>query len=99
VYLIRTSAIELGPRGIRVNGVSPGGIRGTGMSDPDILMEKVSVLGRMGRFDEVVPAFRFLAADESSFVTGTTIVVDGGATAGLSLNLLDLIPLPDRDLE
>jgi NAD(P)-dependent dehydrogenase (short-subunit alcohol dehydrogenase family) len=92
VYLTRTAAIELGPRGIRVNAVSPAGIGGTGMSNLEILIRTLTALGRMGTLEDVIPAYRYLAADESSFVTGTTIKVDGGMTAGVPLNVLDLIP-------
>jgi NAD(P)-dependent dehydrogenase (short-subunit alcohol dehydrogenase family) len=95
VYLTRTAAIELGPRGIRVNAVSPAGIGGTGMSNLDILIETLTALGRMGTLEDVVPAYRYLAADESSFVTGTTIKVDGGMTAGVPMNVIDLIPFDE----
>jgi NAD(P)-dependent dehydrogenase (short-subunit alcohol dehydrogenase family) len=91
VYLTRTSAIELGPRNIRVNAVSPAGIKGTGMSPNPTVIEALTVLGREGSVDEVVPVYRFLAADESSFVTGSTIKVDGGMTAGASIQVFDLM--------
>jgi NAD(P)-dependent dehydrogenase (short-subunit alcohol dehydrogenase family) len=91
VYLTRTSALELGSRNIRVNAVSPAGIKGTGMSPNTTVIETLTALGREGSVDEVVPVYRFLAADESSFVTGTTIKVDGGMTAGASNQVFDLM--------
>lgn len=86
--LVRGLAGELGPRNIRVNAVSPGPIitdigRTTGVSPEEgekivrYVLGKVP-LGRFGEADELARAVLFLASDESSFVTGTEIVVDGG---------------------
>jgi NAD(P)-dependent dehydrogenase (short-subunit alcohol dehydrogenase family) len=76
-------AMELAPR-IRCNIVSPGAVdtpmvRGT-FTDPDAIkrVESRYALRRMGRPDEIVEAILFLTSFESSFVTGTTLSVDGG---------------------
>jgi dehydrogenase/reductase SDR family protein 4 len=87
IHATRTLARELGPQGIRVNAVAPGVIR-TEFSRPIIetpqLHDKVvtgSCLGRVGEPGEVVGAVVWLASDAASYVTGTTVVVDGGFTA------------------
>ncbi|WP_296180446.1 SDR family NAD(P)-dependent oxidoreductase [Pseudomonas sp. UBA1879] len=78
----RTWANELAPRNIRVNVVAPGPTDTAMMaaaSDEvrDTLMQLIP-LGRMGRVDEVASAALFLASDQSSFITGVELPVDGG---------------------
>lgn len=96
-YLGRTSAIELAPRAIRVNTVCPAMIAGTGMMTDDDggpeaqFLGTLTALGRMGRQDEVVGAYNFLASDASTFITGQEIRVDGGATAGIGLPIFGAI--------
>ncbi|WP_394614603.1 SDR family NAD(P)-dependent oxidoreductase [Lentzea sp. JNUCC 0626] len=73
---------ELGRYGIRVNGVAPGVIE-TAMTshlDEKIIADRIddTPLGRLGKAEEVAKVIRFLASDESSFVTGQIIGVDGG---------------------
>ena len=87
LLLTKTMALELGPKGIRVNCVCPGFIDtplNTELADEDAMREyehtKVP-LGRRGRADEVAAAYAFLASDEASFVHGAALVVDGGQTA------------------
>jgi NAD(P)-dependent dehydrogenase (short-subunit alcohol dehydrogenase family) len=78
----RTWANELAPRGIRVNVVAPGPTD-TAMfaAASDEVRETLTAmipLGRMARADEVASAALFLASDESSFITGASLPVDGG---------------------
>jgi 3alpha(or 20beta)-hydroxysteroid dehydrogenase len=86
--LTRTSAIELGPMGIRVNCVVPGPVRTAmterkGWTDADYDRAYGGYpLARMGRPDEVANVTVFLASDESSFCTGADFVADGGVLAG-----------------
>lgn len=94
-YLTRTCAIELAPRDIRANTVCPALIAGTGMmtddngSDEARLLASLTAFGRMGRIDEAVGAYNFLASDAASFITGQELRVDGGMTAGIGLPVFD----------
>ncbi len=85
--LVKYAAMELGPRLIRVNSVSPGTIV-TDMQPDDDAEAKISrmttCLGRVGTVDDVIGIYHFLAADESSFVTAADIAVDGGWLGGLT---------------
>jgi NAD(P)-dependent dehydrogenase (short-subunit alcohol dehydrogenase family) len=87
----RALALECAARAIRANAVCPG-IIDTRMTreflrrapDPDALRaeyEDVAPLGRLGTAEEVAHCVLFLASDESSFVTGSALMVDGGSTA------------------
>lgn len=71
--LVRQVALDYGPRGVRVNAVAPG----TFSDDPSTDAAGYP-LGRVGRPAEIARAVVFLGTDESSFVTGTTLTVDGG---------------------
>jgi 3-oxoacyl-[acyl-carrier protein] reductase len=80
---IRAAALELAPDGITVNGVEPGFIaKDHGrLSDTSVRtrIERYIPLGRMGKAKEVAAAFLFLASTEARWITGQTIVVDGGS--------------------
>lgn len=81
--LIRAAALEFAGYGITVNGVEPGNILTEAIQlhrSPEFIkgMEDAIPLGRLGSPRDVANAFLFLASDEAAYITGTTIVVDGG---------------------
>jgi 3-oxoacyl-[acyl-carrier protein] reductase len=81
--LIRAAALEFAPYNITVNGVEPGNILTEAVQiarSPAFLksMEDAIPLGRLGSERDVANAFLFLASDDASYITGTTIIVDGG---------------------
>lgn len=83
--LSRVASLELGPRGIRVNTIHPGYIE-TQMtaSAPAAFLEasiELTPLGRPGRPEDVAPLIVFLISDESAYISGAEIAVDGGAAA------------------
>jgi 3alpha(or 20beta)-hydroxysteroid dehydrogenase len=83
--LTKNAAIAYAQAGIRVNSVHPGIIDTPMVRAQPAAMTEAFVastpLGRIGRADEVAGACLFLASDDSSFVTGTELVVDGGFLA------------------
>jgi 3alpha(or 20beta)-hydroxysteroid dehydrogenase len=81
--LTKTAAAELGHDGIRVNSVHPGAIKTAMLPDaPEGDARFAGLpLGRPGEADEVANLVLFLASDESSYITGTEHVIDGGSIA------------------
>lgn len=79
---IRTAAIELAPHNITVNAVLPGNIATEGLQDlgPEYTARMTAAIParRLGSVDDVAYAVLFLASDEAAYITGQTIVVDGG---------------------
>ena len=85
--LTKSTAIQYAKEGIRCNSVHPGPIdtdmiRDT-MSDPARLEQRMQRLpmGRVGTSEDIAYGVLYLASDESSFVTGSELVIDGGTTA------------------
>lgn len=83
--LSKVASLELGPRGIRVNTIFPGYIE-TPMTAtaPEAFRRaniEVTPLGRLGRVEDVAPLIVFLISEESSYITGAEIAVDGGQSA------------------
>jgi 3alpha(or 20beta)-hydroxysteroid dehydrogenase len=84
--LTKSAAIELGPRGIRVNAIHPGYIDTPMLAQvaagrPDDYYDFVP-LGRAATTDEVADLVCYLASDDSSYLSGGDFAVDGGLTAG-----------------
>lgn len=92
VSLTKAMALDHGRQGIRVNAVCPGdtyverwdaGLKpGASMREHLDALGRGFALGRVGRVEEIARAVLFLACDDSSYMTGQTLVVDGGNTAG-----------------
>jgi NAD(P)-dependent dehydrogenase (short-subunit alcohol dehydrogenase family) len=91
VGLTRSLALDYGPHGIRVNVVAPGFVRtrlvqeSIDRAEDRAAAERAMVagvaLGRIGTPHEIAGVVRFLASDEASYVTGASLLVDGGLTA------------------
>ncbi|KTG11067.1 dehydrogenase [Haloprofundus marisrubri] len=88
VNFTRTVAVEAGPAGVRANAVCPGFVEGglgeqffDSFDDPEAARERSRrgyALRRLGELDEIADAIAFLASDEASFITGESLMVDGG---------------------
>jgi 3-oxoacyl-[acyl-carrier protein] reductase len=97
VALMRSAALDLGPYGVRVNAVQPSMVRTRAafvVEDPVFApryLERVP-MGRFAEPEEIASAVAFLASDESSYVTGQTLTIDGGLTLGI------VLPLPEQPL-
>ncbi len=102
--LTRTLALEWGPKGVRVNGVAPGGVEGTegfdrltdiakanskqnlskksqGNDERNVKFQEIIPLQRLATRNDVSNSVLFLASEASSYITGQTIIVDGGQLA------------------
>jgi len=82
---IRSAALELAPRGITVNGVEPGYIDTPAMTHLKARFGVAAITApipakRLGAPEDIAAAMLFLASDEAGYITGQTIVVDGGST-------------------
>jgi len=87
-HMAKMLAIEWAPHGIRVNAIAPGTTetksRAPRLADPRHRQRMLSRIpaGRFGTAEEMAAAIRYLASPEASYVTGQTLVLDGGLTAG-----------------
>jgi meso-butanediol dehydrogenase / (S,S)-butanediol dehydrogenase / diacetyl reductase len=89
ITMMRSFALELGPRGVRVNVVCPGGVDTPLLDDLDDIPDADPTIAKRGRgLDEtlatpaeIAATILFLASPDASHVNGTTLTVDGGATA------------------
>lgn len=81
LVLVRSLAMELGPRGIRVNMVSPGQLDNS-VDLPDDISRRTP-LGRAGTADDIADAVAWLASDKASYITGQELEVAGGLMLGL----------------
>ena len=89
--LTKTAAMEFAQAGIRINAVAPAGIMTevitAGLDNNQELIAKfrgAHPIGRFGSAEEVASAVLWLCSDEASFITGHTMMIDGGATAGVN---------------
>jgi 3-oxoacyl-[acyl-carrier protein] reductase len=76
--LMRTIAIENGRAGVTVNSVAPGWIETASSEADELVAGRHTPVGRPGTADEVAAVIAFLCCDEASYVTGQSIVIDGG---------------------
>jgi NAD(P)-dependent dehydrogenase (short-subunit alcohol dehydrogenase family) len=94
ISMTKTAAVELGARGIRCNTVCPGPVR-TPMLPPghilNTLAKQLSALGRIAEVDDLVGVYHFLASEQSRYVTGHTMVVDGGRLTGYRKSVLAML--------
>jgi 3-oxoacyl-[acyl-carrier protein] reductase len=91
--LVRSAALELAPYGITINAVMPGnvmteGLDGMGQDYLDKMTASIP-LRRLGSVDDIANAALFFASDEAAYVTGQTLVVDGGQVVAESLAALE----------
>jgi len=93
---VRSAAMDLGPLGIRVNAVAPGVVNTRiakfVIEDPVLGPQYLRTipLGRFGEPQDVDSLARFLASDEAAYLTGQTVVLDGGQTLGIALEADDV---------
>lgn len=100
VLLTKNVAIDYGRMGVRCNTICPGFIDTPMLNQvlgpmPDFQadIERQIKLGRLGQPEEIAAAASFLASDDASYMTGQTLVVDGGYTAGHSHGIVELMGL------
>ncbi|CAG2116941.1 unnamed protein product, partial [Medioppia subpectinata] len=96
--LTKILALELGPKGIRVNTINPGVIHGRDPPSPlEVLAQKSAPLGRVGQPLDIARAVAFLASTDAHFITGANVVVDGGLVynAGVLNTLIADYPIED----
>lgn len=102
VELTRTAAVELAPNGIRVNAIAPSAVDTDMLSgdSPLVVAERAwanqaTPAARLIRPDEVAAMTHYLVSDEAAMVNGQCLIMDGGASAGPALSILNLAVLAD----
>ena len=90
ISIAQTTAVQLAEHGIRANAVCPGVI------DTDLVPDRAPEVVATGRPEDVAAAVAFLAGDDARFVTGQTLVVDGGVMAGGADYAQELFGTPRR---
>lgn len=92
--LTRAMALDLGPYGVRVNGLVPGSIDSKGMAAEIKRARGEAIpLGRVGEIEEMAGPALFLASDDARYITGHLLVVDGGLLAQQRSAQVDIFPL------
>jgi NAD(P)-dependent dehydrogenase (short-subunit alcohol dehydrogenase family) len=98
INLSKNMAMDFARHNIRVNALCPGGtstprVRSYMARFPaaEKMMTEVCAMQRMAEPHEIAKPAVFLASDDASFITGTTLIVDGGMTAGKHFDLFDSI--------
>ncbi len=91
IGITRTAAVELGEKGIRCNVICPTSVNtpmaNTPEGQPQLRMERKAVpMGRIAEPEEIAAMIHFLASNDCGFINGQAIAVDGGFTAGMSVN-------------
>ena len=89
IGLTQTAALEYATDGIRINTICPGFIETPLLTNADLTKDSdlqkyiigLHLMKRVGKSDEIAAGFIFLASDDSSFITGTTLEIDGGYLA------------------
>ena len=94
VGLTKHAAVELGPRGIRVNCVCPSGVSAPTLEPSDAWEVRIQGLANQHLQRQVVPeevaaAIHYLASDEAAMINGHALAIDGGLTSGLSVRLIE----------
>jgi 3-oxoacyl-[acyl-carrier protein] reductase len=91
--LVRSTAIDLGQYGIRANGVAPGVVDSPSAAfivhNPEVAPRYLATmpLGRFGQPADIASAVSWLSSDEASYITGHTLIIDGGQTMGITGDL------------
>ena len=76
--MVRELALDLAPRRITINNIQPGPIETDITADSLAMLAKRNPLGRVGQPDEVAGLVAYLAGDESGYMTGASLTIDGG---------------------
>ncbi len=103
--LTRSAAIEFGDRNIRVVSVAPGTVATETLADETDSQAEVAAFNRLTplrrvcEMDEVAAAIHFLASDDCRYISGSSLLLDGGMLAGLSVGLCEMLLSADEPTE